>query len=66
MPDIPDGTKICNGMPGIEDNLLQQCSFNDFPFSTCYGCPVTPPTPSNPLPEQDLTRKDGPRYRREY
>ncbi|KAH9461567.1 hypothetical protein Pst134EA_017866 [Puccinia striiformis f. sp. tritici] len=44
--------KICNGMTENEKGLLQNCPFPDFPFTTCYGCPSTVPTPSNPLPPQ--------------
>jgi hypothetical protein len=48
---------ICSG-------LLVRCPFNDFPFFTCYGCPVTPPTPSNPNPEQDTSIPNaGTRFR---
>lgn len=52
-PSVTD--KICNGMPDNEKGLLQNCPFSDFPFTTCYGCPSVPPTPSNPLPPQSGT-----------
>lgn len=29
--------KICNGMPGNEDGLLDHCNFSDFPFFTCVS-----------------------------
>jgi len=52
--------KICNGMPENEKGLLQNCAFSDFPFTTCYGCPTVPPSPSNPLPPQSGS---SPRHR---
>ncbi|KAL8279618.1 hypothetical protein RQP46_007931 [Phenoliferia psychrophenolica] len=47
--------KICNGIPANEQGLLLNCPFIDFPFTTCYGCPVSPPTPQNPVPAQNTT-----------
>ncbi|CUA67472.1 hypothetical protein RSOLAG22IIIB_03124 [Rhizoctonia solani] len=44
--------KICNGIPSNEEGLLQKCMFIEFPFYTCYGCPVETPTPGNPNPPQ--------------
>lgn len=49
-PSVSD--KICNGMVPNQLGLLQNCPFSDFPFTTCYGCPASPPTPTNPLPPQ--------------
>ncbi|KAF7300354.1 hypothetical protein HMN09_00918700 [Mycena chlorophos] len=54
-PNLPDGTKICNGIPADEAGLLSECPFSDFPFYTCYGCPVEQPSPANPDPAQDTT-----------
>ncbi|KAG9121226.1 hypothetical protein FRC07_002908 [Ceratobasidium sp. 392] len=50
VPQVSD--KICNGMPNNEQGLLSHCTFNDFPFYTCYGCPQQTPTPGNPNPPQ--------------
>ncbi|GAA5973519.1 hypothetical protein JCM11641_007095 [Rhodosporidiobolus odoratus] len=47
-PDIDD--HICNGMPANEQGLLNKCAFTDFPWTTCYYCPTTPPTPDDPVP----------------
>jgi len=44
--------KICNGVPANEAGLLDACDFSAFPFFTCYGCPVDPPTPADPNPSQ--------------
>lgn len=30
--------------------LLNACAFKDYPWQTCYYCPVTAPTPDNPVP----------------
>jgi len=43
---------ICDGIPANEQGLLNHCDFPDFPWYTCYGCPVEQPSPSNPNPEQ--------------
>lgn len=55
--------KICNGMPQ-NDNLLEHCisdtagdTLNNAPFYTCYGCPVTTPSPQQPIPPQK--NRDG-------
>lgn len=45
-----------------ELGLLQNCPFSDFPFTTCYGCPASPPTPTNPLPAQAVA-SGGARHR---
>ncbi|KAJ3477649.1 hypothetical protein NLI96_g10319 [Meripilus lineatus] len=55
--------KICNGMPQNEAGLVQVCSFPDFPFYTCYGCPEQAPTPDNPNPTQKVADGQQPRYR---
>ncbi|GAA5932124.1 hypothetical protein JCM10213_006761 [Rhodosporidiobolus nylandii] len=47
-PDISDN--ICNGMMPNEAGLLNKCQFPDFPWTTCYACPATEPTPDNPVP----------------
>ncbi|KAL7410239.1 hypothetical protein BDY24DRAFT_400595 [Mrakia frigida] len=60
-PDLPEEAKICNGMDGHEDGLLERCPFEDFPFFTCYGCPVFPPTVEDPNPAQDTSSQT--RYR---
>lgn len=51
--------RICNGMPANQDGLLEHCisdtrgdALNDSPFYTCYGCPVTTPSPQQPNPPQ--------------
>ncbi|PWN50971.1 hypothetical protein IE53DRAFT_368458 [Violaceomyces palustris] len=55
-PDV--SAHICNGMPQNSD-LLEHCisdtpgdPLNNSPFYTCYGCPNTTPSPSNPNPPQ--------------
>jgi len=50
--------QICDGIPANELGLVQTCAFSDFPFGTCYGCPVQAPTPDNPDPAQ-ATAVDG-------
>ncbi|GAA5858698.1 hypothetical protein JCM8547_001429 [Rhodosporidiobolus lusitaniae] len=47
-PDIDD--KICNGMMPNEVGLLNKCPFENFPWTTCYYCPTTNPTPDDPVP----------------
>ena len=49
---------ICNGFKANND-LLQHCisntagdPLNNSPFYTCYGCPVTTPSPQQPNPPQ--------------
>ncbi|KAF9583802.1 hypothetical protein BGW38_008473 [Lunasporangiospora selenospora] len=52
------GKEICNGLDNlktggkINEKLLQTCNFPSGPWSTCYGCPKTPPTPADPVPER--------------
>ncbi|KAL8293266.1 hypothetical protein RQP46_000960 [Phenoliferia psychrophenolica] len=47
--------KICNGIEANEVGLLLNCPFIDFPWTTCYGCPVSSPTPQDPVPAQNTT-----------
>jgi len=54
---------ICDGIPDNEQGLLDLCDFSDFPFYTCYGCPVVEPTPDNPNPAQDTSEGQQLRYR---
>lgn len=54
-PNVDASKQICNGIPQNEAGLLNHCTFNDFPWYTCYGCPVQQPTPSNPVPDQDTS-----------
>ncbi|KAK7464092.1 hypothetical protein VKT23_006253 [Stygiomarasmius scandens] len=63
VPDVSADTKICNGIPQNEQGLLSHCSFSDFPFYTCYGCPVSLPTPGNPNPKQDVGNGGQARFR---
>jgi hypothetical protein len=51
-PAVDASMKVCNGVPQNEAGLVQECSFSDFPFYTCYGCPSVEPSPSNPNPPQ--------------
>ena len=64
-PVVDPALKICNGIQQNELGLLANCPFPDFPWvrvrpalvalskqTTCYGCPVQPPTPANPVPAQ--------------
>jgi len=53
-PNVDASTKVCSGIPGNEDGLLNHCAFADFPWFTCYGCPQTQPTPDNPDPAQQV------------
>ncbi|KAF9311576.1 hypothetical protein BG003_007234 [Podila horticola] len=51
------GKEICNGMDdtkagAIDSKVLETCSFASGPWSTCYGCPKTMPTPADPVPER--------------
>ncbi|GAA6046833.1 hypothetical protein JCM3770_005666 [Rhodotorula araucariae] len=50
VPDVPKDEKICNGIPQNMGGLLNKCDFHDFPWQTCYYCPVDEPTPDNPVP----------------
>ncbi|KAK7051762.1 family 4 carbohydrate esterase [Favolaschia claudopus] len=57
VPKIDAGLQVCNGVPQNEASVLQTCSFPDFTFYTCYGCPEQVPTPANPFTKQVV--KDG-------
>ncbi|KAL5495118.1 hypothetical protein ACEPAI_580 [Sanghuangporus weigelae] len=61
-PDVDPSLKICNGIPQNEAGVLDHCAFSEFPFYTCYGCPVTTPTPGDPNPPQ-ASSSGSPRYR---
>ncbi|KAI0001863.1 hypothetical protein BJV77DRAFT_970038 [Russula vinacea] len=60
VPEINQG--ICDGIPDNEQGLLDRCDFTDFPFYTCYGCPVEEPSPDNPNPPQNTSNGQA-RYR---
>ncbi|KAE9397435.1 hypothetical protein BT96DRAFT_957907 [Gymnopus androsaceus JB14] len=62
-PQVDSSTKICNGIPQNEAGLLDHCAFADFPFYTCYGCPVETPTPGNPNPAQSVPSGGQARFR---
>ncbi|KZT27524.1 hypothetical protein NEOLEDRAFT_1130497 [Neolentinus lepideus HHB14362 ss-1] len=62
-PQVDSSKKICNGIPQNENGLLSHCSFSDFPFYTCYGCPEVEPTPSNPNPAQQVPDGQQARFR---
>ncbi|KAF7340989.1 hypothetical protein MSAN_02084300 [Mycena sanguinolenta] len=62
-PQVPASQKICNGIPGNEDGLLDLCDFSDFPFYTCYGCPQTEPTVDEPNPPQQVPDGGQARFR---
>ncbi|ESK93243.1 chitin deacetylase-like isoform e [Moniliophthora roreri MCA 2997] len=62
-PTIDPNLSICNGIPANEEGTLAHCAFNEFPFYTCYGCPVTPPTVENPNPPQKVEDGAQPRHR---
>lgn len=62
-PQVDPNTQICNGMPQNEKGLLSHCSFSDFPFYTCYGCPEVAPTPDNPNPPQQVPDGQNARFR---
>ncbi|KAJ7213597.1 hypothetical protein GGX14DRAFT_619131 [Mycena pura] len=59
-PQIDASAKICNGIPQTEAGLL---SLSDFPFLTCYGCPVEEPTTSNANPAQRVPHGQQARFR---
>ncbi|KAI5477686.1 chitin deacetylase [Pseudohyphozyma bogoriensis] len=61
-PQVDPTLKICNGIEVNEVGLLTNCPFADFPWTTCFGCPVTEPSPGNPVPAQN-TSIGGVRYR---
>lgn len=46
-PVLDDNIKICNGMAGHEDGLLERCPFSDFPFFTCSSTRVVLPLASS-------------------
>ncbi|KAG0200388.1 hypothetical protein BGX28_006533 [Mortierella sp. GBA30] len=51
------GKDICNGLDdtksgAIDKGLLEMCNFPTGSWSTCYGCPKTPPTVADPVPER--------------
>ncbi|KAI1316036.1 hypothetical protein EDD11_010500 [Mortierella claussenii] len=51
------GKEICNGLDdtkagAIDKSVLETCNFAAGPWSTCYGCPKTAPTPQTPVPER--------------
>ncbi|ORX59012.1 hypothetical protein DM01DRAFT_1333603 [Hesseltinella vesiculosa] len=53
QPTIPQ--EICNGLDDDsngtpDDNLLNNCNFGTTNFKTCFNCPATAPSPSNPTP----------------
>ncbi|KIO07090.1 hypothetical protein M404DRAFT_137803 [Pisolithus tinctorius Marx 270] len=62
-PDVDSSVQICNGIPANEAGLLQECSFPDYPFFTCYGCPQSEPSPSNPNPPQQVATGQQARLR---
>lgn len=62
-PQVDPSKQICNGIPGNENGLLDHCDFNDFPWYTCYGCPVVEPSPDNPNPQQSVAAGQQARFR---
>ncbi|KAJ6601047.1 hypothetical protein DFH09DRAFT_1243028 [Mycena vulgaris] len=62
-PQVDASMKICNGIPQNENGLLSHCAFSDFPFYTCYGCPVTAPTVDDPDPAQQTADGQQARFR---
>ncbi|KAF9166213.1 hypothetical protein DFQ26_008445 [Actinomortierella ambigua] len=51
------GKEICNGLDDtksgtIDTGVLEVCNFAAGPWSTCYGCPKTAPSPADPVPER--------------
>ncbi|KAG0233375.1 hypothetical protein BGW42_007459 [Actinomortierella wolfii] len=51
------GKEICNGLDDtktgkIDSGVVELCNFAEGPWSTCYGCPKTAPSPANPVPER--------------
>ncbi|KAK3824847.1 MAG: hypothetical protein J3Q66DRAFT_380032 [Benniella sp.] len=51
------GKEICNGLDDMKSgttdkSVLETCSFVEGPWSTCYGCPKSMPSPSDPVPER--------------
>ncbi|KAJ7242402.1 hypothetical protein B0H12DRAFT_1023761 [Mycena haematopus] len=51
-PKVDPTLTMCNGIPANEDSQLTGCTFPDYMFYTCYGCPTDVPTPANPYPAQ--------------
>ncbi|KAJ7508382.1 hypothetical protein B0H11DRAFT_2304226 [Mycena galericulata] len=62
-PQVDSSLKICNGIPGNENGLLSECPFSDFPFYTCYGCPVIEPSVDDPNPAQAVAQGGQARFR---
>lgn len=62
-PQVDSSLKICNGIPQNEAGLIEECPFPDFPFYTCYGCPVEAPTPDDPNPPQQPPTGQQTRFR---
>ncbi|KAG5638494.1 hypothetical protein H0H81_012299 [Sphagnurus paluster] len=62
-PQVDQSLKICNGIPQNENGILSHCPFPDFPFYTCYGCPVIQPSPNNPNPAQQVPEGQKARFR---
>lgn len=62
-PQVDASMKICNGIPQNEAGLLSHCDFPDFPFYTCYGCPVEAPTVDDPNPAQQVPDGQQARFR---
>ncbi|KAF7363099.1 hypothetical protein MVEN_00662300 [Mycena venus] len=62
-PQVDVTQKICNGIPQNENGLLSHCAFSDSPFYTCYGCPETQPTVTNPNPAQQVADGEQARFR---
>ena len=60
------GKEICNGMDdtktgSADKGVLETCNFVAGPWSTCYGCPKTVPTTSDPVPERVVAAGPGAR-----
>ncbi|KIM69924.1 hypothetical protein SCLCIDRAFT_1207170 [Scleroderma citrinum Foug A] len=62
-PEVDPSLQVCNGIPQNEAGLVQECAFSDFPFYTCYGCPQSEPSPSNPNPPQQVASGQRARFR---
>jgi len=60
--------EICNGLDDtnsgtIDKGLTNECNFVTSDFQTCFNCPATEPTASNPVPASSLTAgQPGYRY----
>ncbi|KAI8353513.1 hypothetical protein B0O80DRAFT_69617 [Mortierella sp. GBAus27b] len=53
------GKEICNGLDDtksgadkVDKTVIETCNFVSGPWSTCYGCPKSMPSPSDPVPER--------------